>query len=545
MVEPNGSRIGSLRAQEILLIAILGLAAILRLWALGHGIPYAVGVDEPEVLERAVNMMKSGSPHPHFFDYPSLYIYLQAATACLRFIYGAVSGSWASLEQASPGDFYEWGRAVTALFGVATVFVVYRIGLRRGTLHALLAAGLMAILPIHVRESHYVLTDVPLTFFVSLSMLLTLRAADAGTITAFAWAGAAAGLATATKYNGALVLVLPLIASLATTPRQSSRLALLRASVGAYCLAFLVGAPYTILDLPAFLNGFARLSSEYRTRPALPEPGWLLYMKHLRLVLGPPAYYLLGAGVIVGLLRLRRRAEVVQWTTLAVFPLLYFAFVGGQRLIFARYLLPITPAVCLLIAETIVICGNTLRAFTPHPAGRPAALVLVALVAFWYPTRQAVDFDRMIARRGTVDFAYDWIYANVAKGARVAIETRALLLPPHDYKATNFPRLISDHLTHAPREYETYLHENYEYVVASSAAYGPALAAPQKAPTDYAAYMRLFEQSVELVRFTPSTERPGPELRIFRLRRGQALSSSDTARSVAFLSGPTERRFIR
>ena len=42
------------------------------------------------------------------------------------------------------------------------------------------------MLPLHVRESHYVLTDVPLTFFVTLTLLLSLRAHERGDDAAFA-----------------------------------------------------------------------------------------------------------------------------------------------------------------------------------------------------------------------------------------------------------------------------------------------------------------------------------------------------------------------
>jgi hypothetical protein len=54
-------------------------------------------------------------------------------------------------------------------------------------------------------------------------------------------------------------------------------------------------------------------------------------------------------------------------------------------------------------------------------------------------------------------------------------------------------------------------------MVASSQAYGPIFDAPQKAFDEYAAYRRLFDQSTELIRFTPSVQHPGPELRVFRL----------------------------
>ena len=60
--------------------------------------------------------------------------------------------------------------------------------------------------------------------------------------------------------------------------------------------------------------------------------------------------------------------------------------------------------------------------------------------------------------------------------------------------------------------------QGVNYVVASSQCYGPYFDAPQQFPAEYAAYMTLFEQMHELVRFTPSAAHPGPELRIYGVR---------------------------
>jgi 4-amino-4-deoxy-L-arabinose transferase-like glycosyltransferase len=200
-----------MRQSATTLAITLVLAAILRFWALGAGIPFNVGVDEPEIMNRAVQMMKSGDFNPRFFDYPGFYIHLQAGVACVRFLAGASGGRWQSLDQVDPEDFYLWARAVTALMGTLTVLLVYFIGMRWGARHAALAAGLMAVMPLHVRESHFVLTDVPATFFVCLTLLLSLRANERGRWVDFAWAGAAAGFAAATKYPAALALLLPLL----------------------------------------------------------------------------------------------------------------------------------------------------------------------------------------------------------------------------------------------------------------------------------------------------------------------------------------------
>ncbi len=518
MPELGGRKPYGLRWPPVLLALIICLAGALRFWALGHGIPYGLGVDEPEILERAVNMMKSGSLHPRFFDYPTLYIYVQMGTACLRFLAGAVGGAWSSLDQAGAEQFYLWGRATTAVFGTMTVWIVFRIGQWWSGTHALLAAALLAVFPLHVRESHYVLTDVPLTFFVSLSMLLSLRAHDLGTGAAFAWAGVAAGLGTATKYNGAIALMLPLLAGLTTGAGRRPRIVLMLIAVGCCVLAFLAGSPYSFLDLPAFLNGFARLSSEYRNLPGYAEPGWSLYLKHLRLALSWPAFLLLAAGLALGVMRLARRPERMQWAAVTVFPFVYFAFVADQKLIFARYLLPIAPAICLLIAAAILASRHPLQRYGASPRVQAAAVALVAIVAILPPALQAVRHDLTIGRQGTVEQAYLWIQANVPRGARIAIETRALLLSRDDYRAQNFPRLIADHLTHGPREYQTYLDEGYQYLVASSQAYGSIFAAPQTAVAEYAAYRRIFDQSTELQRIAPSPQHPGPEIRIFRLR---------------------------
>ena len=96
------------------LVLILGIAATLRCGGLGAGIPYAIGVDEPELLNRAVHMRRTGDYNPRFFDYGGLYIYLQLIVASVRFLAGAMAGEWRSMTEVGPEQFYLWGRALTA-----------------------------------------------------------------------------------------------------------------------------------------------------------------------------------------------------------------------------------------------------------------------------------------------------------------------------------------------------------------------------------------------------------------------------------------------
>jgi 4-amino-4-deoxy-L-arabinose transferase-like glycosyltransferase len=441
---------------------IVAVAAVLRFWGLSGGIPSSLGVDEPQIMIRSLAMVKSGDFNPHFFDYPGLYLYLQAGVIIAKFLAGASSGAWWSLSQVGDRDFYLWGRALTAAFGTATVYVVYLAGRRWGTPHAMLAAALLAVLPMHVRESHFVLTDVPTAFFVALAFVLSLRAHERGTGSAFAWAGAAAGLATGTKYTACVAMLLPLAAAAMAAGPFDFRIRRAIAASAAFFGAFLLVAPYTLLDLPGFLNGFGALAAAVPKRPPGAEPGWLVYLKHLRIALGSLGFVLGEAGLILFAVRIvRGPARVGSALVLLVVPVFWLMIVD-RTLIFARYLMPIIPFVCLLVAAAAVSCaGGLLRIPLPRVAARAlvAALVVAVLAQ---PASTSVSFDRNMSRPTTVGLARDWISQRAKPGTRIVHELTSLhFLPGQFYRVEYLASLTEKGL-------DFYLQGKIDYVVATS-----------------------------------------------------------------------------
>jgi 4-amino-4-deoxy-L-arabinose transferase-like glycosyltransferase len=510
LAEREWREASDMRPSRLGLLLVLAVAAALRFWALGHGIPHALSVDEPEIVERALRMMRAGTLNPHFFDYGQLLIYIQLFVSVIRFIVGSVTGAWDSLAQVTSDSFYLWGRAVTAAFGVATVFVVFRIGLRWGARHALLAAALMALMPLHVRYSHYVLTDIPLTFFVATAMLMSLTAHERPVIRAFALAGAMAGLAAAVKYNGGLALLMPLLACWMTPAARPSRLACSIAAVGGAAVAFFMTAPFTILDLPGFLDRFASLTAEYRNGAPPAEAGIIIYLKHLRLQFGVPGMLLITGGLLMGVIRSVRGPGRVPWAVALVFTVPYFLIVADQRIIYARYMLPIVPMLCIL-AATAVISGVSLLRRYEFPRGVRTALIAGLTIALLGPPAMtAVGFARIIARTSTTDLAYRWILANVPEGSRIVQEGNHLTFPPR-YESVRLRQLRE--LT-----YEQHVEAGADYLVASSQAYGPYLESPARFREEFNAYMTLFTRGQEVARFTASHDHPGPELRIVKVR---------------------------
>jgi 4-amino-4-deoxy-L-arabinose transferase-like glycosyltransferase len=494
-----------------LLLALL-TAALLRFWALSHGIGFNPGVDEPEVMERAVRMMKTGDFNPHFFDYPSLYIYVQTATATVRFVFGAMQGKWAGLAQAPTEDFYLWARAVTALLGTATVWVVYRAAMRWGPQTALLSSVLIAVMPLHVRESHYVLTDVPMTFVVMVTLLLSLRAHERATLGAFALAGASAGLAGALKYNGVLAVVLPLVACLMTPRLRGSRIAAALLVVAVMVVAFLVAAPYTLLDLPTFLNEFARLSSEYHKRPATAEPLWMVYLKHLRIALQWPGSAMVVGGMALGVWKIARDRDRLRWILAVAFPLLYFRFISQQSIVFARYLLPLVPFLSLLAAAFIVALVGWMRRAALPAALRHGVTIALTVIAIAPPAFTAMNYDADQAKRWTQGQAYDWIRRELPAGTSIRVEGSLSPRLPSMYKVSYAKQLRMD-----PPEFAA--DNGVDYLLASSQVYGPYLDEPARYPEENGDYLRIFAGTQEVARFTPTPEHPGPELRLLKVKK--------------------------
>lgn len=499
------------RRRDLLLAGlIVTSAAYLRMQHLDAGIPYALGIDEPQIMERAVNMMKTGDFNPHFFDWPSLTIYLHMALACLTFLMGAMDGAWRHLDQVGPADMYANGRTLTAAFGTATIWLVYLIGSRWSRQYGLLAAALCAVIPYHVRESHYVLADVPTAFFTTLTLWLALRALERGTLWSFALSGAAAGLAASAKYNGMVALVVPLTVACLLAGSLADRARRIAAVGAAAGVAFLAGTPYALLDLPAFLNDYARLASIFaRDRPG--EPGWAIYLRHLELALGRPALVLTTVGLIVAAWRTLAGPHRPRWATLLLFPPLYFQVMAGSYQIYGRYLMPLLPFASLLAAAGVLALTTALA--RTRLRGAPARLVAVILVVATLtpPLLASVDFTRRLGQQSTVALTYAWIRDHVKGGATIVVEQHALQLPGDVYTVAYTASLIE-------RAHADYAADSVDYLVASSEGYGPALAGLLSRDA-YVAYQTLFTQAEQMTMFSPSDEMPGPEIRVLRIRR--------------------------
>lgn len=436
---------------RVVLLAILGLGATLRLWTIGDGLPYLPGVDEPVIFNRVAEMMKTGDLHPHLWDYGGLIFYFHLVIAWVRFAVGSLFGSMPPLAQVAASDFYLWGRVATALVGTGLIYIVFRAAARWGPGVGLLAAAAIAVHPQLIQSSHYALTDTPLVFCVALTLLLSLRAAESGTYAAYAWAGVAAGLATGIKYPGGLAGLMPLAAMFTTVPprRWLGTAAALFGGAGG---AFLLVAPYTLIDFSGFVAGIKNLQ-EYYNEPTdfsvvadvyrKHIQSWFTWHGHLPRDYGLPALLITLLGLVAIATGIRTRDGRSRAAILLLFPIAYFVFIANQSLLFGRYAMPVIPIVAIGLAAGIVRIYDVIarRAAVVAPVARAALLLL-----FVPPLLTAVSFNRGREPLDPNEQLAAWMERTIRPGELVLLERRfiSVSFPERRFTLREVTRLIDD-----------------------------------------------------------------------------------------------------
>jgi 4-amino-4-deoxy-L-arabinose transferase-like glycosyltransferase len=383
-----------LRSSLINVGLVVVSAALLRYWSLRLGFASAI---ETEVVRGASQLIRTGAYRPAALTHPTLPLYLHTAVAIVHFLVGAVRGAWRSLADYGPHQFVAWGRGFSAFLGTAVVVLVYQIGMRWGARHALLAAGLMAVMPTHVAVSREIGDGSPLVFFSALTLLCSLIAAERGKRTAFLAAGAAAGLAASSHYAGAVILIVPLVAGWMTITDESSRLSRAAWVVLAALAAFVVTTPLCVRDLPAFLDGFAAAASPWTAGSRAGAAGALELMRQLMRAFEWPGVILVLAGVALAIVRAITGPGHARWTLLVSFPVLYFTVVAWHGFTSDTVLLPLLPAAVVLAANAVISGVSLLRRFDIPRAARTTLIAALTVLAVLPP---AVHSIALVHRAG-------------------------------------------------------------------------------------------------------------------------------------------------
>jgi len=418
-----------------LLAAAIGAGLILRFWGLGFGLPYRYHPDEAQYVADAARMLNERTLQPSAFNNPPLFKYVIALGDAL-WSAGQLLGTRTGLQQLidrvtlDPSPLYFVGRIVSALAGSATVLVTYLLGrASHNTKTGLLSAGILAATFLHVRESHYAVNDATLTLLTTLSLLGSIRVARRDDRYSGWLAAAAAGLAFATKYTGALALIPLTLAHLVSPTSQTAGLVgpRVRRLTGSWLMvaaAAVIGSPLFLLKPGAIVNevlgGLVRYGrSGFEGWQIDAAGGYLYYLKALGWGVGIGIIVML----IVGVFANRDKVGML----LLSYPLAFFVFMGNQQMYFARLLLPTLPAIVVLAASGL----DQSAARLSHTAAARrlmgetgelliGAVLLVAMLA--QPLSSSIRHNVLLTRIDTRTVAKQWIEENIPVGAKIAVD---------------------------------------------------------------------------------------------------------------------------
>lgn len=328
---------------------ILLIALSLRLYALNFGLPLAEA--RPDELTIAFQAMKFGTFdfNPHSFNYPSLFKYIVFVIFGVYYAIGRVLGIFSGQEDflrsffTGAVDFRLLMRLLSALMGTVGVALLLRG--RSGQY----GAFFLAICFLHVRDSHFGVTDISMITLATATVLAAMSLLKQRSLVMALLAGALGGLATSTKYNGALLCIPIAFAALlpsAGMPWWPDRGRWQRLGAAALAMigGFVLGTPYALLDVSTFIKDFSYETHHLAEGQFVDVGlGWVHHLSDsLRYGMGIPLLSAGILGIIFGFYKDYRQSLVLY-----SFPLVYYLFIGRGETAFFRYILPVVPFLCM------------------------------------------------------------------------------------------------------------------------------------------------------------------------------------------------------
>jgi len=541
-------------APWLVLIALLVIGELLRLWGVRNGLPFVYNLDEgSHFVKLAVRYFGEGY-NPRYFQNPPGFSYFLHFIMALG--YGGIwpSGSGDAVRKAfnsDPTALYTIGRVTAGAMGIGAAGMLFVVGRRfYGTAAGLVAAALMVFCFMPVSYSHLALNDVPTLLPLVVALLGAVLIYERGGWAGYVTAGAGLGVATGFKYTAAAVVVPIVLAAALRVHADRTRLrpefVKLVVAGAVALLAFLLTVPYAALTPHTFLY-YVRRQQHYSSGvPKLgldDETGWQYYLWTLTWGYGWAALALSAGGAVLAIRRDWRRASL-----LLSFIFVYWLFMGSQERFYARWFLPVYPFLAVLAGYAVA----RIAALVAGPRRQLALGVAVTAVALVQPIITVVHNDRVLTRTDTRELARNWLLAHLPTGSRLMLEPIAspgFARASEDREAAHIwrtyrppPGRIEEYSLHLePSLLNTYAKQGFCVVVTGSILRDRAAKDPSKAPRAVAYYHALDTRAQLVAQFSPMKpghalpefnfdwsydyyplgyERPGPLVKIYRLRNG-------------------------
>jgi hypothetical protein len=397
----------------IILLIILGLGGVLRFYGIDFGLPSNYHPDEVPKYNAVMRMVAHGDLNPRYFLHPSLLLYSTYFTNNLLHSIGWFQGEWDSTLILA-------GRYMSAVAGTLSILFTFFIGKRLfSDRTGLIAAAVLAVMPLHITCSRYVKEDALLVAVILACVLALIKAVQDDRVDCFLLAGLLAGCSASVKYSGVLsagiILFAPWLRSGSIIPNRRfllwSLVALLYVVIG-----FIDCTPYSVLDSDLFLKHVGYEKSHMARGHTLSIDAWSQYwMYHFRrsIIPGMSLFTAIIAVMGAGLLFLRRRAG--DLFLLFVIVLFYAAaeYVKAKPAPQPeRYILPCLPFLAIAAGEFLrVLWGSRFMIAVPF----------LVFCAVFSPAYRSVNLASEVPADTRMKME-QWMVRNLPRGSRVYVD---------------------------------------------------------------------------------------------------------------------------
>jgi len=423
----------SKQVTKLYLTGVILLAATLRLHNIDFGLPSLWDDDEPFFLMFGLKILKNQTLNPGWFGHPgTTTIYLISLCTAAVYATGGIIGSWANTAEfvaaiyARPEIIMVPQRIMIVIPALVSIWLTWRIGqFLHSAAAGLVAAAILALSPLHIELSQLIRTDVQMTMWILWCVCAALPLCDAYRKEPLIWSSLLAGVACATKWPGALILLVPVALVVVQPISWTARLKRLGLSFLCSAGALLLVSPFLLLDYRRVL---ANVMVEGRSRhlsqssSGLGETLYTYLFNVLPAALGWPALLLGAAGLLIAL---RRKGPVKSAIPIAVPTLAFLGLLGLQSIMWPRWAVPMLPFLAIAAGISFAVLGERLGKL--GTSARIAALSSAGLVLF-APLVVGARNAAVERSNDTRDLAVEWVQSHVPATASVAVETPAIAL---------------------------------------------------------------------------------------------------------------------
>jgi 4-amino-4-deoxy-L-arabinose transferase-like glycosyltransferase len=408
---------------ERILLLILVLSLSLRMWGIWN-------IEQTDEYNEVFEALKIDSGYLNYERWnKKVLVYILAVEYALYFGAGWLTGIFVSISDFASKIVIDMtplfiiGRATSAIFGTAIVFVTYLIGKNLFDKKAgLVAASFLCFNLVHVEHSHLVLVDITMTLLLMLSFYFATCIMYEGKYRSYILAGIFAGLAIVAKIPSIFILISVGVAHVLYVRQYYVNKNNIVYNKSLIYLLFglisgaILGNPAVLFALPKYLDWLKLLFGAYQgTADSVyywtPLNGFIFYFISLIRNMGLP---LLGL-TIIGLLyfTVKSRKEILL---LLSFVLPFFIFMAYSKWVLAdRYMIPAFPFLSIIAGAVLLKIQEQFR------IGRFLIIIMIGALLI-IPIKNVVLFEISLLHQNTRYLAKDWIEYNIPSGSKILID---------------------------------------------------------------------------------------------------------------------------